>query len=220
MSSYWKMLTRSSLAIAIPLLIVAVFASAWLFRGPAGVKEERTPQLAKDEIVLLRTVGGRLQVSTLIKNEEFAWQSTFTCPLIDCSSLLGKTVSKAILPVHYTYSIPLAAEWRMKLRETHFELNVPKEEPNIPPGLDTAKMQIETEKGWLSPSGNQNSMSLVKHLGPELQTRALRSDYIAAQREIARKTVGEFARKWMIEQGAGKDKKDYPIKVFFAGETF
>ena len=44
----------------------------------------------------------------------------------------------------------------------------------------------------------------------------MRADYASAQREAARKTVAEFARKWMVEQRAGK--ADLTIKVFFADE--
>jgi hypothetical protein len=46
----------------------------------------------KDEIVVVRPIAGRLQVSTLIKNEEFKWQTSWTCPFIDCGELFGKTV--------------------------------------------------------------------------------------------------------------------------------
>jgi hypothetical protein len=181
-----------------------------------GMREENVSTLAKDEIVVVRTMGGRLQVSTLVKNEEFRWQTSWTCPFIDCGELLGKTVSEVRVPVHYTFAIPLASEWRLRFRGNDFELRVPKEEPNVPPGLDTSKLEMRTSTGWTSPSAAENEISLLKHLGPELARRAVRADYASAQREEARKTVAEFARKWMVEQHAGK--ADLPIKVFFADE--
>ena len=205
---------RSLLAIFVLVLITGFL---WV-RRPWWIEEIRVPMLAKDEIVILRTHGGRLDVSTLIKNEEFAWQTTYTCPIANCGALFGKTISKVRVSVHYTYEIPLTGKWSLKFRETYFELKVPEEKPNLPPGLDMASMQIDTIKGWMSPSGTNNQASMLKHLGPELESRARRSDYVAAQREEARKTVSEFARKWMVEQGAGKDKKDLPVKVIFEGE--
>ena len=198
--------------------VLTVVVTYFYLQSSKWIEELRVPMLAKDEIVILRTPGGKLQVSTLVKNEEFSWQTTYTCPIANCGSLFGKTVSKVRVPVHYTYAIPLAAEWSLTRKKTYFELTVPKELAIVPPGIDMQKFEVETTKGWLSPSGAKNQVSMLKHLGPELESRARRSDYVAAQREEARKTVSEFARKWMVEQGAGKDKKDLPVKVIFEGE--
>lgn len=180
---------------------------------------QKVSTLAKDEIVVVRTKGGRLQLSTLIKNEEFKWQTSWTCPFIDCSKLLGKTISEVRVPVHYTFAIPLARDWVLTFRGEYFELTVPKEEVNIPPAMELDKLQMRTSTGWLSPPGAANQVSLMKQLGPELSERARRPDYVSAQRDEARKTVAEFARQWMVEQRAGKDKADYPIKVIFEGEV-
>jgi hypothetical protein len=196
--------------------VIAVLVVWPRLMGKTG--EEKVSTLDMDAIVVVRTKGGKLQVSSLVKNEEFAWQTSWTCPLIDCNSL-PKTVSEVRLPVHYTFAIPLASEWNLKFRGTHFELNVAKEEANIPPGLEVDKLEMRTSKGWFSPNVAENQISLMKHLGPELATRAVKSSYVSAQRDEARKTVAEFARRWMVEQGVGKDKADYPINVLFEGEV-
>jgi len=200
-------------------VVVAVVASVLVDRLRDTTSEVKIPKLAKDEIVTVRTKGGRLQVSTLVKNEEFVWQTSWTCPLIDCGKHLPKTVSEVRLPVHYTFAIPLAKEWSLKFRGEYFELKAPKEEVNLPPGLELSKLEMKTNKGWISPDAADNQASLMKHLGSELAARAARADYLSAQRDEARKTVAEFARKWMVEQGLGKGKADYPIKVFFEGEV-
>ena len=205
---------RTRYAIGVIVVVVTYF---YLHRA-AWIEGIRVPMLAKDEIVVLRTPGGKLQVSTLVKNEEFAWQTTYTCPIANCASLFGKTVSKVRVPVHYTYAIPLAAEWSLKRKKTYLELTVPKELAIVPPGIEMQNFEVETTKGWLSPSGAKNQVSMLKHLGPKLEAKAIRPEYVSAQREEARKTVGEFARKWMVEQGAGKDKMDFPVKVLFEGE--
>ena len=210
----WKLTAAVATAVA-----VAVIAFVLLPRLAIKTKEESIPSLATDEVVVLRTTGGKLQVSTLIKNEEFRWQTSWECPLIDCSEIFAKTVSLVRLPVHYTFAIPLAGEWNLKFRGDYFELRVPNEAANIPPGLELRKLEMETRKGWTSPNTAENQISLMKHLGPELAKRAMNPAYVSAQREQARKTVAEFARKWMLEQGAGKGKAEYPIKVFFEGEV-
>jgi hypothetical protein len=215
----WPTHGRKILMALAAVAIAAVAVWQWPTWPPGGTKEEKVTTLAKDEIVVVRTVGGRLQVSTLIKNEEFRWQTSWTCPFIDCGELFGKTVSEVRVPVHYTFAIPMASEWQLKFRGKHFELRVPKEEPNLPPGLETSKLEIRTSKGWTSPDATQNQISLLKQLGPELARRAVRPDYASAQRDAARKTVAEFARKWMAEQSApSKNLANYPIKVFFADE--
>jgi hypothetical protein len=202
------------------VLLAAVIAVLVVWPRLMGKTEEvKVSKLDKDAIVVIRTKGGKLQVSTLVKNEEFSWKTSWTCPLIDCSNYLPKTVSEVRLPVHYTFAIPLASEWSLKFRGEYFELVVPKEAANIPPGLEVEKLEMRTTKGWFSPNVAENQILLMKQLGPELATRAVQPSYLSAQRDDARKTVAEFARKWMVEQGAGKDKADYPIKVFFEGEV-
>jgi hypothetical protein len=210
----WKWLAMVVAVVAAGLLAVVLLPKFTV--GEEGVQ---VPKLAKDEIVVVRTKGGKLQVSTLIKNEEFAWQTSWTCPLVNCGTWLPKTVTEVRVPVHYTFSIPLASEWSLRSRGEYFELTVGKEEANVPPAIELAKLELRTEHGWLSPNVAANQVSLMKHLGPELAARAKRPDYVSSQRDEARKTVAEFARKWMIEQGAGKDKADYPIKVILEGEV-
>ena len=210
----WK---ATAMVLAAVVAVLLVWPSGW--PRLTGKTEVRVPKLDKDEIVVVRTKGGKLEVSTLVKNEEFRWQTSWTCPLIDCSNYLPKTVSEVRLPVHYSFTIPLASEWRLKFRGEYFELKVPKERPNLPPGFEVGKLELRTTKGWLSPDVAENQISLLKHLGPELAERAVQPAYLSAQRDEARKTVAEFARKWMVEQGRGKDKADYPIKVFFEGEV-
>lgn len=201
-------------------LIVLVAAAAF-FGGSAlfGIKEKAEPVLVLDEIIVLRTPGGMLEVSTLVRNEEFKWSTSHACPVIDCGKLLGKTVSQLRVPVHYTYRIPLAANWTLKRKGDHYELVVPAEVPASPAAPDLSKLEIQTERGWLAPNAAQNRVSLLTHFGGEIDRRALQSTYIHAQREAARKTVGEFARKWMIEQGKGTMAATLAITVVFPGES-
>lgn len=201
----------------VALVLVVVGALYWKSQGSTP-NEVQVHQLAKDEIIIVRTPGGMIEVATLIKNEDFSWSTQHTCPFADCS-FLGKTISKLRLPVHYTYRIPLAASWTLKLRDGHYELRVPGFVPKLPVAFDTAKIEATTDKGLLAPNKADHRESMIKHLGPELDRRATQKTYVDSQREIARKTVGEFARKWMIEQSKDANKADLPIKVFFADEV-
>ena len=209
------LLRINGLTIAALLLVVAG-ALFWMLRGTT-THEIQIHELAKDEIILVRTPGGMLEVSTLIKNEDFGWSTEHSCPPVDCS-FLGKTVSQLRIPAHYTYRVPLAAHWTLRFKGSYYELKVPAVEPKLPVALDLAKIERRTDKGLLAPNTTEHRESMLKHLGPEVDRRAGQQLNIEAQREAARTTVGEFARKWMLEQGVDLKRKDLPIKVFFADE--
>ncbi len=194
------------------LFTIGGFYSFW------GLKESSLPVLAKDEIVILRTPGGMLEVSTLIKNEEFRWQTTYTCAPFDCGRMLGKTISDVRVPVHYTYRIPLAAEWKLQFKADHFELTVPQVEPKFPAAIDLTKIEMRTKDTWLSPGTQEHRESVLKNLLPDIDRRAAQRNYIDAQREYARKTVIEFAQKWMIAQNVEPNKRNLPIRVYFSDE--
>ena len=183
------------------------------------IKESPTVQLVTDEFLVIRTPGGMLEVSTLIKNEEFGWSTKYNCPLISCDAFLKPTISHIRAPVHYTYRLPLDEKWTLTRRGAFYELTVPPEQPKLPPAVEFAKMQIRTVRGWLSPSTQGNREVLLRQLGAELEKRSTQESYLAAQRVEARKTVAEFAHKWMGEQGVAKKLNGLPLKVTFKGEV-
>ena len=179
------------------------------------LKEKLLPVLAKDVIVVLRTPGGMLEVTTLIRNEEFRWSTTHTCPIVNCEKLFGATISEVRVPVHYTYRIPLSAEWKLKLEKDHFDLVVPLPEPKLPAAIVTEKLEIRTDKKWFSPNKGEHRESVIRNLGVEFDRKALQKNYLDAQREDARKTVAEFAQKWMLAQGVPANIRGYPVRVIF-----
>lgn len=193
---------------ALLLGIVAVFGwRSW------GTREEAVTVLDPAQVRIVRTPGGMLEVATLQKVEAFGWQVTHTCPLIDCGELLGKTTSEIKVTAHYTYRIPLAAEWTLRLDKDHYELVVPPLQAKTPVAFDTAGMQIRTEKGgWLSPAAGPNREAVVRHLGSELARRANQAEYKRLAEQSAAVTVAEFARKWMGEQFG---PAQHPIRVRF-----
>lgn len=189
---------------------LAAVAAAWMLLAPT--REERVAMLDPARIVLVRTPGGFLEVGALEKVEEFGWSSRYTCPLIDCPALLTPTISRVRVRAHYVYRIPLAAEWKLVPHGDHYLLTVPEPQLQLPVAFHTGDLQIHTESGWLSPPAAANREAVIKHLGPELGRRGVDAAYLQAQRPAAEKTVQEFARKWMLEQG---QKAEKPVKVEF-----
>ena len=177
--------------------------------------EQQLPVLAKDELIILKTPGGMLEVTTLIRNEEFRWSTAHTCGKLNCEKLFGATISDVRVPVHYTYRIPLSAEWKLKPEKDHFELAVPLPEAKLPAAIATEKLEIRTDRKWFSPNKADHHESVIRNLGAEFDRRAMQKNYLDAQREDARRTVVEFAQKWMLAQGVPANIRGYPIRVSF-----
>ena len=199
------------MALVVAAGVACVGAGLLLLRS----EEKPVKTLALDEIVVLRTPGGVLEVSHLIRNEEFRWKTSYECPVIDCSALMKPTISEIRVPVHYVYRIPLAQSWTLQRRGEGYVLKVPGVQPSMPPTVDLSRMELKTSKGWLSPGAQGNRESLLRNLVPELSARASQAHYIEAQRAQATKTVQEFAAKWMREQKGGGGLTEGAIRVEF-----
>ncbi len=194
-------------------VVFVVGLAAWLFfTRPGGLVQERLGLLDPARIVIVRTPGGLLQVSTVEKAEDFGWKTSWSCPLVDCAGLVPPTISRIRVKASYVYVVPLAAEWKLEPKPDHYELRVPPLQLQEPVGFSTQDLQIQTQASWASPSASGNREQLLRNLGPELASRGRQIEYLQAQRAAAAKTVEEFARKWMREQGLKADK---PLRVVF-----
>jgi len=201
--------------IAIAGTVALAALGAWHQLGRPGMTAERQVEILDPaKVVLIRTPGGLLQVSEMQKLEEFGWKTSWDCPLIDCTGL-PSTVSRIRVKARYVYRVPLAAEWRLEPQGSHYRLTVPALRLQMPVGFDTASAEIvTTESSVFSPAVQPNRDSVLRHLGPELAQRGASAAYIDAQQKNAEQTAGEFARKWMLDQGK---KIERPIKVVFDG---
>ena len=205
---------KSPRSIAALLVIAVALFLAWKFnwlRLP-GTQQAQVNLLDPAQVIVLRTPGGLLEVATLNRVEEFGWQTTYSCPLIDCAQLLGAAVTRVRVPVHYTYRIPLAQTWELRPQGKEYVLIVPAVQAAIPPAIETAKLEIETKDAWTSPGAELNVKSTLRQLGPELERRATLPAYLQMQEPSAAKTIEEFAQKWMREQGSGPTAK---VRVVF-----
>lgn len=182
------------------LAVVAGLATYQLVLAPR-LSEQQVTKLDPAQVIVVRTPGGMLEVAKLARVEEFGWQTKYTCPLLDCEKLFGATVTRLRAPVHYTYRVPLAATWELQPEGKGYVLHVPPVQPALPAAVDTAKIELETSSGWTSPNRELNVQSTLRQLGPELERRSTLPQYLQLQEPQAAKTVEEFARKWLREQG-------------------
>lgn len=202
--------SRTAWAVAALALVCAVL---WSGKAAWRPTEEKVTTLDPAQIIVLRTPGGFLEVAKVVKVEEFRWRSSYTCLGQDCGPLLGERIGQIRVPVHYTYRVPLAESWKLTFDGNAYVLSVPPPQPLLPPAMDTTKAEITSVKGGLLPPGAAgNQVNLLRNLGPELDARARRVEYLQAQLPAAEKTVQEFAEKWMREQIKGTSK---PVKVRF-----
>ncbi|RYY72415.1 MAG: hypothetical protein EOO24_47955 [Comamonadaceae bacterium] len=206
--------SRAVWAIAAVALVCAVL---WSGRAVWRATEEKVSMLDPARIIVLRTPGGFLEVATVVKVEEFRWRSSYTCLGRDCGAWLGERIGQIRVPVHYTYRIPLAESWTLSLDGDAYVLTVPPPQPLLPPAMETAKAEITSATGGLlAPGAAGNQVNLLRNLGPELNARAQRVEYLQAQLPAAEKTVREFAEKWMKAQIKTPSK---PVKVRFETAT-
>ena len=202
----------------VPLALAAIVAATavvvWQQVGTVGTTSERVEMLDPAKVELIRTPGGFLQVTAMAKVEEFGWQTGWACPILDCTRL-PKTISRVRVKAHYSYGIPLAAEWRLEPQGDHYRLVVPPLQLQRPVAFETTSMEVvTTESSVLSPAAPANRENALRHLGPELAQRGSSAAYLDSQQKNAEQTVREFAKKWMLEQGKRTER---PIKVVFSG---
>jgi hypothetical protein len=171
--------------------------------------------LVGDKYKVVRTPGGMLEVSTLRKQETLAWQTSWTCPLGVCNSL-PKSLSQISAEAHYTYRVSLAEYWvleKISDQPLRYRLKAPKLEPKLPVAVSLSSIRESKSGELISPSG-PDLQKMQSYLEQELEKRAMNSTYIKVQSNAAAKTIEEFARKWMSDDGQKiSDKAD--IEVVF-----
>jgi hypothetical protein len=192
------------------LAVVAVATAAYVWWS-------RVPRIDGDTIALpiaFRTPGGLLEVAGINTTETFTKTSLLTIAGIN----LGTTVSQIQVPVTYRYQIGLAKNWKIHLRNGKLLVIAPAVMPSVPVAIDTSRMQMRTQSGWARFDGRENLDSLLREITPELEKTARAPHYIEAQREQARKTVTEFATKWLVTQERWKGVMTNQIQVYFVDE--
>lgn len=170
-----------------------------------------------EEILVMRTPGGLLEVSTIHANEHF--DQTFTYSLLGIE--IGRTVPHIQVPAVYRYHIELAPEWPVRRLDRVFTVVAPAVKPSLPVAVDLAHMQKDVGGSWVLVALNADDDldALERQITAKLATKADSAVYLQMQREQARQTVTEFVRKWLMTQGRWHNASDLAIQVRFADES-
>lgn len=169
---------------------------------------------SRDQIEVIRTSGGLLQVSTIRSPEMF--QATHDHTILGVP--VGKTTSQIRVPATFHYHVELAPEWKITLRDKTFIVIAPRVKPTLPVAIDTAQLEKLTSGTWSLLTGNSELDQLQRSISQTLAKKALTPPFIQLQREAARKTVTEFVSKWVFERRGGKPATGYAVRVFFEDE--
>lgn len=189
------------------------FANFKLWSSTQGPVESTAP----DDILVMRTPGGLLEVSLIRATETFDTRFVYNVAGLE----VGDTVPRIRVPAVYRYHIRLAPEWKVHRTGNVFLVVAPAVEPSLPVAVDLAKMEKQVSGTWvLLPFTGTDSLDILeKRITVKLAEKARTPAYIQLQREPARKTVAEFVRKWLVTQTQWQTAAQPTIRVLFADET-
>lgn len=200
--------------IAIALLLISMVLNVyWAFGMWFTPTEVRTANSTPDMIVM-RTPGGLLEVSTIAAEERF--DATTRHTILGVS--VGKTIAQIRVPAVYRYHISLAREWNIRVLDEALIVVAPEVVPSLPVAVDTGKLESFASGIWSPFTGTEAIASLQKSITTVLGKKAASEQLILLQRESARQTVSEFVRKWVGSQMRWKGGDVPAVLVFFANE--
>jgi hypothetical protein len=200
------------------LRLVAVCAAAALgwfaYREllPFGKSEEAFSP-APQEILVMHTRGGLLEVSQIHATEQF--DKKFVYSVLGMS--VGETVAHIRVPAVYRYHIELAPEWDVYRKGDVFKVITPPVKPSLPVAVDLGKMEKDVGGSWYLVAFNdqQDLDALEREITSKLAQKAASPMYMNMQREEARKAVREFVMKWLIDQQAWREARGPRLEVVF-----
>jgi hypothetical protein len=124
------------------------------------------------------------------------------------------------VPATFRYHIPLESEWRVVRADGVFTIVAPRIRPSLPVAVNFAGIQKDVAGSWmLLPFTSDDDLDLLERsITKRLEEKAKSRDYLDRQREDARETVREFARKWITEQTRWKHAGYSEIRILFEDE--
>ncbi len=195
--------------IPIGMVLVAIGFAGGYFYGEYRTKEAMAAEhLVGDKYKVVRTPGGMLEVSTLRKQETIARKTSWKCPLDLCDGI-PKTTTQISAEAHYTYRVALAEYWvleKVSEEPVRYRLKAPRLEPKLPVAVSLSTIREQSNEKIITPSG-PTLQEMQTYLEKELSIRAVDTAYLQAATEAAAKTVEEFAKKWMKDDGQMIDEK-------------
>ena len=196
------------------LLVFGIAANAAFFAWQLWSSPRTTQAVASTSLLVMRTPGGLLEVSAIKSVEQFDRTTDHTIYGVP----VGKTIAQIRVPAVYRYHIPLAKEWSIKQTGNALLVIAPPVIPSLPVAIDTAKLESFSSGNWSPFVGTKEIALLQKSITPTLATKASQASMVSLQREMARTTVSEFVRKWVVQQPQWMGAKTPKVLVFFEDE--
>lgn len=183
--------------------------------NPVGTSEGPVQSGPSDEIMMMRTKGGLLEVSAFRASEVF--DRTVTYWLKGVSIPIGKTVAHVRVTAYYRYNIELEPEWPIHRRDNQFEVIAPPVKPSLPVAVDLKTLEGDVGGTWILLAFNSDSdlKALQSRISEKLERKAGTAEYIRRQRDDARLTLCEFVNKWLVTQTRWKNESNRTISVRF-----
>lgn len=200
------------------LVVIAVSIGVGAYLGIRNTNDKPQPIIVTglDEAIVMSTNGGLLEVSTVAATEVFTKETEHALPIFNIH--LGTTYSAIRAKATYRYHVALAPEWKFVRNDKTFIVIAPPVRPSLPVAIDLATLQAQANGTWSLLTGNTQIAALQKTITAALDRKANLPQYVALQRETARKTVAEFVQKWVLSQDKWKGG-GYTVRVFFADES-
>jgi hypothetical protein len=205
---------RSLIKYSIIALASALLA-VWAYRSLTSKPDVVVTSPLTDEMLVMRTEGGMLEVSKVRANEVF--DGKYANEFLFMS--FEPTVARIRVPAVYTYRIPLAKEWKVLRFGQDFAVVAPKVEPALPVAVDLRKMEKNAFGTWSIFTGTDSLDATQRAITTKLALKARSRAYITLQRDYARQTVAEFVRKWLVTQKQYEHVDPDRVHVFFADEA-
>lgn len=201
----------------ISLVLVAILSAAGsviAYRSYTKPSPIEVSSPVAENIVVIRTPGGWLELATVKVDETFDGQ----VPHEILGMSFDPTITRIRVPAFYTYRIRLAAEWKILEKGKEFVVIAPRLEPSLPVAVDLSKMEKYASGTWSLFTGTEALESTERQITDRLAAKALSPMYVDMQRREARQTLAEFVKRWLMEQSKWQDMKGLPLRVLFADE--
>jgi len=193
-------------------------AAVWLRDLPTRmVRQEITQSFRESVTSIASTNGDILEVATLHTDETITSYDMKT--ILNDAVYLGTTISEIRTPVVYRYHIRLSDEWRLSVEDRRCIVHAPVMRASLPPAIRTEGMEKKSAAGWLRFNAAENLAELEKSLTLTLEKRAGNKAHLDLVREAARKSVGEFVKKWLLKDGQATTGEVKSITVIFPDEV-
>jgi hypothetical protein len=162
---------------------------------------------------LADTNGGLLEVAVLESSETFRREAA--------SKFRGTTVSEAVAEAVFKFHVPLREGWEIEIVENDdvraCRVVAPVLTPSLPVAFKTDGLRTRSNEGWLRWDESEEMAALVSQITPELERRAYEN--VDSAREVARKSIKDFVRTWLLENGQWSDDRFSFVEVQFADEV-